>query len=333
MRRSWVILGLVGPLSVGAVACEPAETEQEEKSEQQSAAEQEADLVRRQGERAAQESERRAEEFERAAQQHEEAAEQHREATERRAQALESEGEAQREQQDAQRAQENLQARMQQQQQQQPGQTAEREAQQAEEARRQAQREQQEAGRAQDEQAQQHQARLQEQQTEHARRVQQPSQGTQQMQAQPMQGAQATAPSAAGQQVGVASLESPKGEPVTGTVVVTQSEAGQGVVLQATVAGLEPGRHEISVGDASDCEEAQPGQQPPQTAQAPTQEQPQAVGEIEVGPDGAAQYRALVDQASLGEGSEGGSMVGRAVIIKDPGATDPLACGVVQSSS
>jgi hypothetical protein len=317
VRRSWFILGLLAPISLGSAACEGAQ-EDEGQTQEQSMLEREAERARQHGEEQARRAEQRAEQLEQSAQQQQEAAEQQREAAEERAQALTAQEELRREQREAEQTRESARAEL---------------------------REQETQERQVPVQP------LEERETETT--TQQELQVQQQPEVQPEQ-QQAVAPPSppavtGAEQSAVAELESPSGEPVAGTVVLSQTQSGDGVALQATVAGLEAGRHQVSIADASACEGAQAAGQlpPPQQQQqqqqqqgSPSGQQPppagqqQAqlpIGEIEVGPEGTAQFRALLDQVELAQGSQD-SVIGRAMLITDAAAGEPVACGIVEST-
>ncbi len=144
---------------------------------------------------------------------------------------------------------------------------------------------------------------------------------------------------------------------VEGMVVLTEDE--RGVLLEANLAGLEPGSHRVVIRDATTCGEAAEmatratrlGEEEAARA-APTVEQARearrrqraeaepttgerTLGEVEVGRDGAARYRLLTDELSLERGGPD-SVIGKTLVIEADASSaapeDEVACGVIEGA-
>ncbi len=174
-------------------------------------------------------------------------------------------------------------------------------------------------------------------------------------------GAPAEGVSEPARRMAVADLEATAesgGEGVTGTVVLTEDE--RGVMLEANVAGLEPGTHRIAIREDTSCEaeasraaeatragEARAaGASEETTTRSGAEERGEMaaaraerpIGEVDVGRDGAVQYRLLTDQLSL-DAEDEGSVIGKTFVIESDDAPAaqrdeeaPEVCGVIESA-
>jgi Cu-Zn family superoxide dismutase len=156
-------------------------------------------------------------------------------------------------------------------------------------------------------------------------------------------------------QLAIVDLERPNGEAVEGSVVLSEGGGG-GVLVEADLAGLEPGTHRVVVSNATRCPtgplrsadqaaregEAEAAARPNDRASAAAQAlatEGRTIGEIEVQREGVSSYRLLTHQISLDRKSPE-SAVGHALVIEkkadgragQAADTGEKVCGVIRTS-
>lgn len=148
----------------------------------------------------------------------------------------------------------------------------------------------------------------------------------------------------AGVQRAQAQLQSAAGKNVSGTVTFTRGP--EGVAVEGTLNGLEPGKHGFHVHETGDCSAADfssaGGHFNPANVQhgAPTDEvhHPGDMGNLEVGSDGTATVSITMPELSMDEGDPA-YVIGKAVVVHakaDDLKSQPsgdaggrVACGVI----